>query len=167
MSTGPAATGTLGVGPHGSELRLLRRFEVPLETVWAAMTDSAQLVKWIGRWEGDPTSGKVTFSMTAEGQGAPPEDCEILQCSPPQSLTVQTGVGPALWHLRFELGHHDGVTTLLFAQRIGDEPLGSIGPGWEYYLDRLGAVLAGEDPAQVEWDEYYPALSEHYEQLGS
>ncbi|MBO0594836.1 SRPBCC family protein [Nesterenkonia sp. E16_7] len=166
MSTAPAATGTLGVGPHGRELRLLRRFATPLETVWAAMTDPAQLVKWIGRWEGDPASGKVTFLMTAEGRDAPPEDCEILQCSPPHRLTVQTSVGPALWHLRCELGHEAGTTTLLFAQRVDDDPLGSIGPGWEYYLDRLSAVLAGEDPAHVDWDDYYPALSEHYEQLG-
>ncbi|MCH8571957.1 SRPBCC family protein [Nesterenkonia sp. AY15] len=167
MTTGPAATGTLGVGPHGSELQLQRRFAEPLETIWAAMTDSAQLVKWIGRWEGDPASGKVTFLMTAEGEDAPPEECEILDCSPPRSLTVQTSVGPAVWHLRFELSHQDGITTLLFAQRIGDDPLGSIGPGWEYYLDRLSAVLGGADPAGVEWNDYYPGLSAPYEALES
>ena len=166
MTEGPEPTGTLGDGPHGRELQLRRRFADSLDTVWAAMTDSTQLQKWIGRWEGDPASGKVIFLMTAAGEDAPPEECRILECTPPQSLMVETSVGPDTWHLRFELSHDGGSTTLLFAQRIGEDPLGSIGPGWEYYLDRLAAVLGGRDAGEVAWDHYYPALSEHYEQLG-
>ncbi|MGJ9373873.1 SRPBCC family protein [Nesterenkonia sp. CF4.4] len=165
MTEAAEPTGTLGEGPHGSELQLRRTFTESLETVWTAMTDSAQLEQWIGRWEGDPASGQVTFLMTAEGENAPPEECRILECSPPRSLIVETSVGPSTWHLRFELSHEGDITTLLFAQRIGEDPLGSIGPGWEYYLDRLAAVLGGRDAGEVVWDDYYPRLSEHYEQL--
>lgn len=165
MTAAPEPTGTLSEGPGGRELQLSRSFTKPLETVWAAVTDSTQLQRWIGRWEGDPASGQVTFLMTAEGEDAPPEECRILECSPPRSLTVETRVGPDVWHLRLELSHDGGITTLLFAQRLGEDPLGSIGPGWEYYLDRLAAALGGRDAGEVAWDDYYPRLSEHYEQL--
>ena len=165
MTGQPEATGTIGEGPFGGELQLQRRFAEPIETVWVAMTDSAELEKWIGRWEGDPSSGQVTFWMTAEGDDAPPEECTIRECNAPRSLNVETSVGPNMWHLRFELSHEDGVTTLLFAQRVGDEQLSSVGPGWQYYLDRLSATLGGRDVTAVDWDDYYPRLCEYYEPL--
>jgi len=165
MTGQPEPTGTIGEGPLGSELQLQRRFAEPIETVWSAMTESAELEKWIGRWEGDPSSGKVTFLMTAEGEDAPAEECTIRECNPPRSLSVETNVGPNMWHLRCELSHEGGVTTLLFAQRVGDEQLSSVGPGWEYYLDRLAEALRGEDVTSVDWDDYYPRLAEYYEPL--
>src|SRR3954469_16179359 len=39
----------------------------------------------------------------------------------------------------------------------------SVGPGWEYYLDRLGAVLIGGDVTAIDFDrDYYPAMAAHY-----
>ena len=38
----------------------------------------------------------------------------------------------------------------------------SVGPGWEYYLDRLVAAEAGRDPATLVWDDYYPVLKDAY-----
>lgn len=163
--TQPEPTGRLQDGPLGRELRLERRFQLPVEEVWAAVTKSERLEEWIGRWEGDPASGKVAFLMTAEGEEAPPEECLIRDCRPPHSFAVDTGVGPNVWHLRFELHREQGTTELIFAQRASDEALGSVGPGWEYYLDRLARVLAGADASTVNWDDYYPRLSEYYEQL--
>ena len=55
---------------------------------------------------------------------------------------------------------------LTFGQRLNPgEDVGSIGPGWEYYLDRLVAAHAGLDPADVRWDDYFPALQAEYERL--
>ena len=39
-----------------------------------------------------------------------------------------------------------------------------MGPGWDYYLDRLAAARAGRR-AMPEWEHYYPALAEHYQEL--
>ncbi|WP_218221571.1 SRPBCC domain-containing protein [Nesterenkonia sp. Act20] len=165
MTAAPEPTGQLQDGPLGRELQISRRFQQPLQLVWNAMTESEQLEQWIGRWEGDPAAGKVIFRMTAEGEEAPPEECIILDCRPPHSFAAETSVGDNVWHLRFELRQENGITEVVFAQRASDESLGSVGPGWEYYLDRLVSVLTGEDASQVDWDDYYPRLSEYYEQL--
>jgi len=63
--------------------------------------------------------------------------------------------------------HDDAAgTTLTFGQRLNPgEEVGSIGPGWEYYLDRLVAAHDGKDVATVVWDDYYPALKDAYQAL--
>lgn len=167
MTTTREPSGTLGTGSHGREVRFERTFHAPLEDVWAAVTEPDRLERWIGRWEGDPTTGTVTFFMTAEGDDVEPEQCTITECRPPHRWAVDTSVGDATWHLRVELSQDGDVTTLLFAQALGDDPLGSVGPGWEYYLERLAQALAGEDAARVDWDDFYPRMSGYYESLGS
>ena len=38
----------------------------------------------------------------------------------------------------------------------------SVGPGWEYYLDRLVAAETGGDVGSIVWDDYYPGQADHY-----
>ncbi|WP_243075384.1 SRPBCC domain-containing protein [Microbacterium sp. SS28] len=146
--------------PH---LVLIRTFGSPAEAVWQTFTDSERLRDWIGYWEGDPTTGAVSFFMTAEGDVVEPELYTILECDRPRRFAGETGSG---WHLWFELHEEAGVTTLRFGQRI-DEGLdvGSIGPGWEYYLDRALEAHEGRDAAAVVWDDYFPALQDEYAAL--
>jgi len=165
MNATPEPRGTVVDAPGGRELQLRREFTAGIDRVWAALTTSAGLEPWIGRIEGDPASGRVTFFMTAEGGDVPPEECVITECTPPRTFSIDTSVGEDAWHLRVALSEDGGGTRLLFAQVLGAEPAGSVGPGWEYYLDRLGCALAGEDVAGVVWDDYYPALKDHYDAL--
>ena len=159
----PRATGRKDVADP-SWVVFTRTFRRPVEEVWSAVTDPDALSRWIGTWQGDPASGEVEFAMTAEGDDVTPERCRIDECRPPTLLQVTLG-GPA-WTLRLVLSEADGVTTLDFAQRLTDPELGaSVGPGWDYYLDRLVAAVAGEDIGAVAWDGYYPALSDHYARL--
>ena len=60
-----------------------------------------------------------------------------------------------------------GQTLLQLARTTGkkDPRVGSIGPGWEYYLDRLVAAGDGKDAATVSWDDYFPAMQPSYERL--
>ena len=38
-----------------------------------------------------------------------------------------------------------------------------MGPGWEYYLDRLVAAETGGDLAAIDFErDYYPAMAEYY-----
>ncbi|WP_182526553.1 SRPBCC family protein [Nocardioides dongkuii] len=144
-------------------LVLTRTFAAPIEDVWAAVTEPGRLARWIGTYDGDPASGRVSFRMTAE-DGAPAEEMEIVECVPPHTLRVVSHVGEDRWSLELALAEADGVTTLTFAQP-GIDPVQaeSVGPGWEYYLDRLGAAETGGEVAAIDFDrDYYPAMQEHY-----
>jgi len=159
-------TGTIEKIDDAPNLVLRRRFDAPARDVWRWLTESDRLEGWIGRWEGDPASGHVTFFMTAEGEEAEPEEYTILECDPPRRFAGDTSQGAGAWHLWFELAEEAGTTTLTFGQRLNPgEDVGSIGPGWEYYLDRLAAAREGRDVDGVAWDEYFPAMQPAYEQL--
>ena len=146
---------------------MTRQFRAPIDDVWAAVTESDRLARWIGTWSGDPAEGRVTFQMRYEGDDASPEEFVIDECEPPRRLAITTE-GPyeteqVTWHLELDLAETDGVTTLTFAQSVPDPAMAeSVGPGWDYYLDRMVVAETGGDVAAVDFDDYYPALSEHY-----
>ena len=57
---------------HGETFLVFERtFRAPIEDVWAAVTESDRLARWIGEWTGDPSTGSVTFRMnrTCSGRG--------------------------------------------------------------------------------------------------
>ena len=150
-------------------LVLTRTFRAPVDDVWAAVTESDRLARWLGSWEGDPSEGRVALRMLYEGEDVTPEVFEIHECDVPRRLLVSSRMpaeegGPPLeWRIRLDLAESDGITTLVFAQSVPVPTLAdSMGPGWDYYLDRLVAVESGADPAMIDFDDYYPVLAEHY-----
>lgn len=161
----PTATGAID-GREDGWIVWTRTFRAPIEDVWKAITEPARLERWIGTWDGDPRDGKVAFRMTAEGDDIEPSDYDIDACREPDHLAVSSEFAGTRWELRLDLSEDDGVTTLLFAQRMSDPELAaSVGPGWDYYLDRLVAAETGEPVAGVTWDDYFPALADRYRAL--
>ncbi|MFW2513890.1 SRPBCC domain-containing protein [Demequina sp. SO4-13] len=156
------ATGTVVDGEHGPELVFQRLYHLPAREVWAHIAKSDLLEKWIGRWETDKNTGRVIFYMTAEAGEPQGEECLVRSCSPPHRLMVDVRTPTGTWHLTVGISTNLDGTVLTFAHRLGRDDLASIGPGWEYYLDRLSAVLGGESADDIAWDDYYPAMSEHY-----
>jgi hypothetical protein len=153
----------IGGVPH---VAIARRLTGSAREAWRDLTASDRLEGWIGRWEGDPASGHVSFFMTAEGKDIEPSEYTILECDPPRRFAGETAPEAGGWHLWFELYETDDATMLTFGQRLDPGlDLGSIGPGWEYYLDRLLAMREGRDADTVQWDAYYPAMSEEYAAL--
>ena len=129
-----------------------RTFRAPVTDVWAAVTEPARLERWIGTWTGDPASGTVQFRMTAEGEDIEAEPMTVHECDPPRRLVLSwmSGATGGRWHVELDLVEADGVTTLTFAQRVPDTATGrDVGPGWEYYLDRLTAAESDGDVAAV------------------
>jgi uncharacterized protein YndB with AHSA1/START domain len=171
MSTDITATGRAEQRPDGTYIVLTRTFRAPIDDVWAAVTEPDRLARWIGRWTGDPATGKVTFEMLYEGDDVESEEYTIDTCKAPHhlELTSHSAYGEeasVTWHLKLDLAEADGVTTLTFAQSMDDPAMAeNVGPGWEYYLDRLVAAETGGDPAAVDFVDYYPAMSEHYRTL--
>lgn len=143
--------------------------EVPQgrETVWEAIATPAGLEPWIGVFEGDPASGRVTFRMTAEGADAPPEPVEIRRCERPLGYDLQVGVGKGLeiWDLALQLDEVEGGTLVTLVHRAHDlAGIDLVGPGWEYYVHRLRAHLAGEPLETVDFADYLPNAA-HYAEL--
>lgn len=162
--------GTKQVHDGRTFIEFTRTFRAPIAHVWAAVTESDRLGRWIGEWTGDPAEGAVKFRMTYEGDEHTPERMQIDECEAPRLLrltsTVLSEGEQQQWHFRLDLTETDGVTTLLFAQDVPTPAMAEgVGPGWEYYLDRLVVAEGGGDPATIVWDDYYPALKEHYQAL--
>lgn len=167
MST-PTPTGRREERSGRQFLVLERRFDAPIDAVWAAITEPERLARWIGTWTGDPESGSVDFQMLYEGEGAAAEVFTIDACHPPTRLELTStapfdGESPVEWHLQLDLAETGGVTTLTFAQSVPEPGMAeSVGPGWEYYLDRLVVAETDGDAAALDFDDYYPSQSEHY-----
>lgn len=154
---------------------LERTFRAGIDDVWAACTDPIRMERWIGTWTGDPASGEVAFRMTAEGDDVPEEIYDVEACDPPHRFVVRSrstqpfsedGSGePITWVLRLELREEAGSTRLSFTQQVPHvDVVASVGPGWEYYLDRLAASLGGGEVAAVTW-ERYEGGSTYYREL--
>jgi uncharacterized protein YndB with AHSA1/START domain len=167
-ATRPEPVGRREQRAGGPSVVIERTFTAPATDVWAALTEPERLVRWIGTWSGDPASGSVQFRMTAEGEDIEAETVTVHECDPPRRLVlswVAAGPAGALWQVEVDLTEHAGVTTLTFAQRVPDTATGrDVGPGWEYYLDRLVASAAGGDVAAIDWTDYEP-MTDHYEAL--
>lgn len=52
--------------------------------------------------------------------------------------------------------------------QVGIDPVEaeSVGPGWEYYLDRLVAAETGGDVGAIDFErDYFPAMQDFYRSL--
>lgn len=163
----PRPTGQFTPRDDGVLLEFERTFDVPIDEVWAAVTESDRLARYIGTWTGDPDSGVIEFQMTSEGEVGP-ELYHLLVCEPPTRLLVQLGDTPQdeqpvgqddartdPWLLELVLSEVRGVTTLALRQQIDDPAKApDIACGWEYYLDRLVAAERGEDAESILFEPY-------------
>ncbi|ROR66149.1 SRPBCC domain-containing protein [Agrococcus jenensis] len=159
-----ARTGTVTEHGESAELALERRVAADAIAVWPFLTESRELGMWFGTYAGDPDSGEVVMSMTAE-EGDATTAVEILDCHAPEHLAVLTTDEHGSWSLEVEVldGGHDagsGATIRFTHHDVALSALPDIGAGWEWYLDRLVAALAGQP--MPDWDDYYPALRDAY-----
>ncbi|MFD0427240.1 polyketide cyclase [Streptomyces zhihengii] len=142
-----------------------RTFRAGIEDVWAAVTESDRLARWIGAWTGDPASGAVDFRMLFEGDEHQAEVLTIRECGPAPSgpRIARPRPGPQLAHdpdTRGTRRHHQAHLQPVRGRRPCDG--GWSGPGWDYYLDRLVAAETGGDPAEVDFGDYHPVHEKHY-----
>lgn len=161
--TSPTPSGRLVRTPAGRDLELTRTFRAPIEDVWASITESERTARWFGSWTGEPGVGRTVQVRMGFEAGAEPVPMTILACEPPRRLGVRGAEAHGGWHLEAWLSETDRVTTLRFVHHLGEGvDVGSVGPGWEYYLDLLVAAREGRDPRAVAWEAYYPAQQGFY-----
>lgn len=149
---------------NGTSLVLTRTVEAPVRQVWAHLTRPGLLAKWYGSWSGDLRDGFVTVRMSDEEGSPPPIRHRILAAEPPRLLCVRTGMGEQEWLLSVRLNDDQGRTRIDLRQENFDpEALPSVGPGWEWYLDRLvAAVMDDQIPTIDDFESDYMKLAEAY-----
>ena len=160
----PPPTGRLVPGSTGRDLVLTRTFTSPIEDVWASITESERTARWFASWTGEPGPGQqIRYRLVFE-EGAPEAEMTIDACEPPHHLAVSAADEWGTWRLEARLAVEDGVTVLTFVHHLDDgADVGSVGPGWEYYLDNL--VAAHTDQPLPRFDDYYPSQKAYYEGL--
>jgi len=165
--TGPAtgtAVGRLGEvlrDDDGVRLHFERHYDASIHEVWSAVIDPDRMERWIGRWSGDPSTGEVGFTMTSEGV-TEAQPVTVDACEPPHHLAVTMPSPDGPWPITVTLTEADGGTTLRFVHLLAEPyDASSVGPGWQYYLDRLGAVIGGETVPD-DFDAYYPRFANDY-----
>lgn len=149
-------------------LVLTRTFRAPVGDVWAAVTESERLGRWFATWSGDPASGRVRVTWVYEDE-MPTETYVIEVCEAPTRLRVHNeNDDPAqVWTLDLQLSETAGVTTLRFAQVLTDRSVVTdVGPGWEYYVDRLEEVVRTGEQAAAEWEGYLAMSGEYAAAFG-
>jgi uncharacterized protein YndB with AHSA1/START domain len=157
-------TGDVVRTPAGLDLVLTRRFAAPAEDVWASVVEPDRTARWLGPWRGEGAPGKTVQLRLSFEEGAPWTDVAIEACEPPRRLAVATLDEAGAWRMELTLAEAGGVTELRFVQHRDDAAgIGEIGPGWEWYLDRLVAARDGVDA--LAFDAYYPAMKARYEAL--
>lgn len=158
----PTPTGRLLRTDEGYELVLTRTFRAPIDDVWASVTESDRTARWFGPWRGDAAPGNAIQVQLSAEDGAPWSDVRIDACEPPRHLAVTLTDESGGWRLELRLTEHEGITTLRFTQQLDSvDGVGDIGPGWEFYLDRL--VAARDGSALPDFDDYHPAQKAYYE----
>lgn len=130
-----------------SVLRLERRLRHPVEKVWRAVTDTAEMAHWfpaIARM--DPREGGwIRFSF--RGGEMEPTEGLITELDPPRVFAFTWNGDP----LRIELRPEADGTLLIFTHTVADRPMaGSFATGWQTCLEALDQALtgpAGQSPA--------------------
>jgi uncharacterized protein YndB with AHSA1/START domain len=142
-------------------LRFVRRFAHPVERVWKAITDPAELVGWLAEAEVDLDSGRIVLRwLNTDDQGnRAVMDSKITQLDPPTVLEYE---GDPHGRLRWEL-KPDGNGTVLTFTAIGTFPPDQAAlalAGWHWHLGALTERLGGAwvnwpDWPRHEWDVIY------------
>jgi uncharacterized protein YndB with AHSA1/START domain len=116
-------------------LRLERYLAHPVERVWRAVSEPAEVRRWM------PAAADWTLTLGAEfelgGQRG-----QITELDPPHLIGWTFGAD----RFRFTLQAEGDGCALVFTHIFNDAaPAAQTAAGWECYLDRLDAQLAGQD----------------------
>jgi len=159
----PEADGVLEItGGDHAVLRFSRRIAHPVERVWAALTDPAELIGWWGQAEVDLVEGGkfVLRWLNTDDQGHTAVLHATITRLDPLRLLELTGDLHGV--LRFELRPAPGGTLLTFSStlRLPAPYRTRVLAGWHWHLDALAAALEGghADLAGVSgWEQIHEA----------
>lgn len=158
--------GTLDITGDHATIRFVRRLSLPVDRVWAAITESDKRAAWFGETSIDGRVGGTIDMIPAGTPGTSErkrvtgsirawETPHVLEHDWRQSV-VEDGI------VRYELAG-DGDGTYLTFTHSGlsvDNARGFI-PGTHAFLDRLDAYLSGD--SIPDWNERYQQVAPEYQ----
>ena len=146
-------------------LRFQRRYAHPVDRVWRAVTEPAEMASWFpSNVEGERAVGaELTFvdedQRAAAREAGEPTRAEgpvfrgrVVVYDPPTVFSFTWG-GELL---RFELSPEDDGTVLVFTQLLSHESVAARnGSGWHACLAALDELLGAGGPDDTGWQEVY------------
>src|SRR4051794_20700769 len=149
-------------------VRFERNLRHPVDRVWAALTEPAQLRAWLAAADLDLVpGGRVRLEWLNVPEGEEPAIAEgtVSALDPPRTLELDTDLHG---RLRFELEPDaaTGGTRLVFTveHAIPDDQLARTAAGWHVHLEHLADALEGD---AVDWSSWwtlhFPRWEEHHE----
>ena len=145
----------------GHSVRLRRRFDSPIQAVWAAITEPAQLEKWEGRVSGDLRAGG-DYQLEGNSHGA------ILTCNKPHHFAVIWDSTGDPTELDVRLAEAPDGGTLLELEHVAVIPdeyvagVGQFASNWELGMYLLDEYLHDTLPPEaLDWavgERLTPAL---------
>ncbi len=159
-SPGEAVSGSVHEGDGLRFLRFSRNYTTTIDDVWSAITVHDRMGHWAFPGHLEPrVGGRVRF----DSDDADTPLGRILEWDEPHLLEYRWGAGDDSWHVRFALETNvDGGTTLTFDHLLPEPTNPEFAAGWHWHLDRLGQLLDGVEPDDVDEDQHFHDLMEHY-----
>jgi uncharacterized protein YndB with AHSA1/START domain len=126
-------------------LRFERRLAHPVEKVWRAITEPAELAHWFPALVAMEPQVGGPMRFTFPGGEMDPTEGTITELDPPRVFAFVWAGDP----LRMELRPDGAGTVLTFTYTFTDRPMaGSYATGWQTCLDALEHALAGTGPGE-------------------
>lgn len=134
-------------------LHYLRTFRLPVLDVWSACAEPQHLARWFGAVSG--TGSNLTIEPL-DGPIPGPIAIRVDHCRAPHDLTVHIDDGILELHLD-QIGVLTNVELIRRHVSPGDAP--TVGPRWQYLLDRCTAYLTNDPLPQ--WTNYPKRCDEY------
>jgi uncharacterized protein YndB with AHSA1/START domain len=141
-------------------LRFERRLAHPVQKVWRAITEPAELAHWFPAMVAMEFQVGGRMRFTFPGGEMDPTDGTVTELDPPRVFAFVWDGDP----LRMELRPDGDGSLLTFTYTFQDRPMaGSYATGWQTCLDGLGHRLAGTvPPAPAPYPERHDAYAEAF-----
>jgi len=144
--------GTLETIDGRPALRFERTLAHPVERVWRAVSEPAELERWFpAAADWTPAQGEIFEVYGGSG--------EVIEVDPPHRLAWTFGVD----RYSFDLAELDGGCRLVFTHVFDDRTLAAqTAAGWDAYLCRLPPHLAGDHLTEAEAHATWAEVHERY-----
>ena len=154
--------GRIEADGEGWRLTFVRRFDAPIEEIWAAITEPDRLADWLSETKIEPrVGGKIEIDFGSDEVAGG----DIRVFDPPRAFEFEweKSGGGISSIVRFELATEgQGTVLTLTHSRQSAQTVRGTCAGWHAQLEMLVATLRGE---QLEWDGCYAKALPLYEPI--